>query len=265
MARLSQEGRPVYSCPYLPRAEARNAGRLLWLSGANGAGKTTIAAALVETGDWVGYEGDCFLFHLNPYTDSPPNGVPGGGWRPERFAGVPPDEIVACKHALQGLKEIVSGDTVDCTMVWAPFYRALCADVLRERTRLGPGWNMVVSQAVFTREARDLVRGLLGPDLCLVILDIPVDLQAERLAARFKMRSTEAVKGMERFCRGFEPADESEVGERTLSLKVTRDKGAATMTGEIMTWLQMQHPTLDSFFMHLTCNYDANRQCNYNS
>lgn len=235
--RQEKTDRPVYSCPYPPTAEAGKGGQLLWLSGANGAGKTTIAAALAETGNWAAYEGDCFLFHLNPYTDTPPNGVPGRGWRPERFAGVPADEIVACKRALQGLKEICSGATVDCAMVWAPFYRALCADVIRERARLGPGWNLVVSQAVFTREARDLVRSLLGPNLRFVVLDIPIDLQAERLCARFKMRSMEAVKSMKRFCHGFEPAAEDEVGKRTLSLQATSDKSVATMTAEIQTWL----------------------------
>ena len=43
------------------------AGKLVWISGAPGSGKSTTARRMMETEGFVYYEGDCFMSNKNPY------------------------------------------------------------------------------------------------------------------------------------------------------------------------------------------------------
>ena len=44
-----------------------HAGKLVWISGAPGFGKTTTARRMMEMKGYIYYEGDLFLGHRNPY------------------------------------------------------------------------------------------------------------------------------------------------------------------------------------------------------
>ena len=196
-----------YPCPYGPRPSAADGrGSLVWVNGGTASGKSAIGACLKASADWAWYEGDCFLFHLNPYTDRAPNGSVGGGeastpLAPERLEGIPPATVAACARALEGFERVAAGagSSVE-DAVWEAFYTALCADVLAERARLGPGWNLAVGGAVLTRASRDLVRRLLGPALRFVVIDIEAGLQAERLRERYGLPA-EAHGALEGRCR----------------------------------------------------------------
>ena len=120
---------------------------------------------------------------------------------------------------MDGYLKITQGQEVSFT-VWENFYQDLCNDILLERERHGKGWNFVVANAIYTRQARDLVQKLLGSAVLFVVLDIDVQQQSERIASRFGMPVT-AAKSMEKYCRGFETGDAKEINDpNILSLQV---------------------------------------------
>ena len=49
------------------KIQPKNQGKLLWLSGPPGAGKSTSGMLLAKHHDYVYYEADCFMNFLNPY------------------------------------------------------------------------------------------------------------------------------------------------------------------------------------------------------
>ena len=232
-----------YPCEYQPRpTPVVPAGSLVWITGPTGSGKTTVATVLKQTGNFINYEGDCFMFHLNPYTDTVPNGAGTGGGTPlapERLKSIPQDRIVACDDALkQGFMKVVLGAKVDF-VIWETFYTQMCADIVKERQRFGPGWHFVVSQAVYTRAARDLIRRLLV-DVNFVVLEIDTELQSKRLAARFGM-SESAADNMKKHCQGFERKEENETN--TIGLTVEKNKTPEQMATEVLLFLNVDKGT----------------------
>ena len=164
---------------YIPTSAKK--GKILWISGMTGMGKTTTAKFLQDNEGFVNYEGDCFLMGLNPYVGSAPTGSSHFGTRP--LTGISEERKMICKAAMEkGYREILRGNPVD-PKIWKDFYDILCEDVLKEREKLGGNW--VIGQAVYSKAARDTIRKRLGDDLIMVVLESREDdLQLERLAKR---------------------------------------------------------------------------------
>ena len=53
------------SCPYTIQREKQ--GKLVWLSGPPGVGKSTTGKLLAQKDNFIFYEGDCLMNHLNPF------------------------------------------------------------------------------------------------------------------------------------------------------------------------------------------------------
>jgi len=220
--------------------EARPMGKILWISGLSGMGKTTTAKLLQDKEGFVNYEGDCFIYGLNPYVGAAAEGSSFFGTRP--LSGISQKRKDACKAAMEkGYGEIFKGNPVD-PKIWEDLYELLCEDILKGHAKIGGNW--VVGQAVYTRAARDFIRKKLGDHLRMVILESGEDnLQKQRLAKRVLNLGSEdpsqeaieeAEKEVEKYVGGIEPVEDDE--PQTFAIKVTK-----AMTPEDVAKIAMSH------------------------
>lgn len=201
-------------------------GKILWISGLSGMGKTTTAKLLQTKEGFVNYEGDCFLYGLNPYVGAAPDGSSYFGTRP--LSGLSQKRKDICKKALNdGYGEIMKGNPVD-PKIWEDMYELLCEDILKGRAKIGGNW--VIGQAVYTRAARDFIRNKMGEDLTMIMLESgEKDLQLHRLATRvldlgseeYTQEAREAAeKQVGKMVGGMEPYEKDE--PKTFSINVTK-------------------------------------------
>merc|ERR1719341_1520603 len=169
---------------------------LLWITGPTGAGKSTVAAHLRDQHQWIFYEGDCYLCGLDPFS-GPLKKLP-------ELSDMGKQRMKAWGAAYLPL---IKGNGEGDIEVWDEFYSQLCEDI-QEKRQQHVRKSFVISQAVYTRRARDVIRNILGKDLNFAILQINSDLQVERMCVRameqgkevdeeLKDRLTSATKGFE--------------------------------------------------------------------
>ena len=147
-------------------------------------GKSTTAQLLAREEGYVYYEADCFNQLKNPYIslDAPDpsmaqinqKNLKGPGMK-ERAAlhSVANDVygavILGKEHDKEAANEV---------------YSAMAEDIRRERERIGGDW--AVAHVVLSREARDNLRRILGPQLIFILLSMPSEDRRKRIMARHK-------------------------------------------------------------------------------
>merc|ERR1719430_2146208 len=107
----------------------------------------------------------------------------------------------------------------------------MCQDIKKQRALIGG--DGVVSQAIYTKEGREIIAKVLGEELTMFLLETDdPELQAERLAKRKREESSGEVteKAMEamkeklkQYARGYDPAlkDEQQVVRVQVSKETT--------------------------------------------
>ena len=188
---MENEKDPVSDIPNDYEKNPGQDGKILWLCGATGMGKTTTAKLLKEQEGFVYYEGDCFTFGLNPYVGAAPKGSSHFGTR--ALSGISPQRTSVCKTVLvEGYTKFLKGEKVK-EKVWEDFYSLLCEDIQTERAKIGGNW--VVTQAVYTKAAREMIRNKLGDCVLLVVLESGEEgMQLDRLAIRASELSREPIE-----------------------------------------------------------------------
>jgi len=94
----------------------------------------------------------------------------------------------------------------------------MCEDIMRERKRIGGDW--AVACVLDYKKLRQLVRGWMGPDLQIVVLDMKLEDQMDRMRKRHGGHES-AVDFAKAVYDLSEPAGEEEAN--TIDLKVTPD------------------------------------------
>ena len=158
-----------------------NQGKLIWLSGAPGSGKSTTAQILAKTEGYVYYEADCFMNFINPYIPLDEENPSLNVKRQKPLKGYAKETILAVSHGLeifQGMSQGKSPNTLEAKN----FFTEMAKNVKFEKSRLGG--DFVVAQAVPTRELRDCIKAILGPEAIFVTLTLSEDTQLKRVEAR---------------------------------------------------------------------------------
>ena len=197
-----------------------NVGKLLWITGRPGTGKSTIAQHISKTLGYVYYEGDAFFGLVNPYIPPNKNELISAVGQQTRLKGIPQERLNVLAKYSAAFKSMRYGQDFDMSSLEAG-YDEMCKDIIRERARIGGDW--VIAHSAKTKSLRDYIRKKLGPDLIFVALDMNKELQMRRLEHRHGNR--DEIKYPDWVYNLFEPAQphETQMIEIVMDSEMSRD------------------------------------------
>ena len=205
--RVANDGDPIEAPPSNYKLEPGRQGKLLWITGASGLGKSTTGQLLSRNHGFVFYEGDCFWNLKNPYI--PPD-VPEASLatlKQRKLVGEGAEERkeMAIKVSKEFMnlfdgKEYNEGPIEEA-------YRMMCSNIRSERARMGGDW--AVCCTLLTRKIRDVVREELGEELHVICLNMELEDQMDRVRSRHP-GDQNAVDQMKKVFDLFERAGEDE-------------------------------------------------------
>ncbi len=180
---LSEGREDYYECSHPYKTQPENQGKLVWISGPPGAGKSTTCQLLGRENDFVYYEADCTMSSLNPFVDPKIEDNPSlAGFRQPLLKNIPLNFVTAINKAEPIFKILEQGRFAEID--WdelKPFYSCMGEDIALKKKRIGG--NFAVAQAIATRSIRDHVRSVL-PDVIFVVLSLSEESQLKRIKAR---------------------------------------------------------------------------------
>ena len=158
-------------------------GKLLFLSGPPGCGKSTSGLLLAQSADYVYYEADCFLNLQNPYLPLDVKEPSNAFQAQPPLKDFPLDTVKSVAGILKDYSNLGEGKEYDKENI-KQFYMKVADHVKQEKERIG-GLNWVVAQAVPHRWLRDYMREIIGPDCIFVVLSLSEEAQAKRVEKRY--------------------------------------------------------------------------------
>ena len=230
-AALKDFGDPADAPPSRYKIQPEYNGKLLFISGAPGLGKSTSGLLLSKIAGYVYYEADAFGNHVNPYippdVDEP--SLATGKQKP--LKGVPQDRIDAVNNGMKDFLAMVDGKEFEKKNVDG-FYTAMCKDIAAEKKRMGGDW--VVAFSVPTKALRDHIRKQLGPELIFVVLNMTKEDQMKRITARHGEGSG-FNEWLTKLYDLYEPATKDE--ENAIDVVVTSDMSREDVIQKILEML----------------------------
>merc|ERR1711962_725821 len=213
---LENDGDPIDAPPNHYKVEPERQGRLIWITGPPGFGKSTTAQLLSREHGYVYYEGDCFSGLRNPYIPPDVESPSLAQMNQKMLVGEGVEERrEVCHQGVKQFEALMKGDGYEVEPMKA-FYKEMCRDIKRERARIGGNW--AIATVISSRSLRDLVRQELGPELEIAVVEMTLEQQVERIRKRHK-GNEQAVDMLKTFYDICDPAEENE--PNTLAVKVT--------------------------------------------
>merc|ERR1719430_198206 len=213
---LAKDGDPIVAPPSHHKVQPEYQGRLIWITGPPGLGKSTSAQLLSREHGFIYYEGDCFFGLRNPYIPADVENPSLHQTKQRKLVGEGVKERKAiCDASVKQWEAMLEGKEADVGALEA-MYREMCKDIARERARLGGDW--AIATVIHSQSMRDFVRSLLGPELEIVVLEMTLEEQMERIKGRHE-GNEDAVQMMKAFFEFCEPAGPEEAN--TIGITVT--------------------------------------------
>jgi len=222
---------PIEAPPGPYKLQPGKKGKLLWFSGAPGMGKSTSAQLLARDNGYVYYEADAFNMMHNPFNsldsenpsmDTVKQKILKGPGAAER------SELVQKAQSLWG--KLMSGQEYDKEL-FKNYYKEMCKDITKQKERIGGDW--AIAHVVFSREIRDMMREIFGPDLIFIVLTMSKEEKKKRLMNRHD-GDLQFVELMESFEKIMEDNDDKSVPEpNTITVTVTGEMTRKQVVEEV--------------------------------
>ena len=208
-------GDPADAPPSHYKIQPESDGKLIFISGAPGTGKSTSALMLSKMNGYVYFEADAFVFHVNPYLPPDVEEPSLETLKQKPLIGVPQERIDAVKNGMFHSMKMIKGEEYDKLML-DKYYIELCNYINAEKKRLGGDW--IVAHGVPSRTSRDFIKKQLGPKAIFVVLNMSKEDQKERLDKRHGKEQS-SINWLYEIYDAFEPATEDE--ERAINIQIT--------------------------------------------
>ena len=149
-------GDPIAAPPSHYKVEPERQGKLVWITGAPGLGKSTTAQMLSRHHSFVFYEGDCFFGLRNPYIPSDVPEASMAQFKQRKLVGEGAKERQELAIRVNNeFMKMFSGEVCNDTVI-EEGYKEMCSNIRQERARMGGDW--AVCCVLLTRKIRDIVR-----------------------------------------------------------------------------------------------------------
>ena len=166
--------------PYKIQPEKK--GKIIWLSGAPGMGKSTSAQMLGRDHGYVYYEADCFAALKNPYIPLDEKDPSLAQIKQKILKGPGADTRLEMLTKTRDMwLDLFAGKAFDREMM-TTYYGAMAADIGAEKKRIGG--DFAIANVVIIKEVRDKMREWLGPDLIFVHLEMAEEDRRARVMER---------------------------------------------------------------------------------
>ena len=110
-------------------------------------------------------------------------------------------------------------------------YDCMAADISKQNKRLGG--KMAVAQAIYSREQRDSMKKILGPECVFIVLNLSKECQKKRVTERHGEDANEEFMNMLiNFAKMYEPAGEDE--ENAYNVEITEDMNREDVIQKIL-------------------------------
>merc|ERR1712029_799196 len=134
-------------------------------------------------------------------------------------------ELVQKAQSLWG--KLMSGQEYD---------KEMCKDITKQKERIGGDW--AIAHVVFSREIRDMMREIFGPDLIFIVLTMSKEEKKKRLMNRHD-GDLQFVELMESFEKIMEDNDDKSVPEpNTITLTVTGEMTRKQVVEEVQKQIE---------------------------
>ena len=141
------------------KVQPERQGRLIFITGPPGLGKSTSAQLLSREHGYVYYEGDCFFGLKNPYIPPDVENPSLAQVKQKKLVGEGEAERKKLFEKVKGEYEaMLKGETWDKELM-EEGQREMFKDIARERARLGGDW--AIAGVLFTSKMREIARFLI--------------------------------------------------------------------------------------------------------